>query len=168
MAGQLRNSLLVKNLDLVCALYPYASTADQSPNLAFAQGAVLLVVERSDDGWCRGYCAGVQGWFPASYVQNIPLELLLTQSVDLNQLNSLLRSPKWTVYITAQNQLYYVNNTTKDTSWNVPSLESNTNGTDNQVQRRKVTKEATVSYYSYKIHYLYRVTEIQETKNTCD
>ena len=71
-----RLSSSLKCVDIVQALYPYACT-DQSPGLVFPVGAVLLVVERADDGWCRGYSAGSQGWFPTSYVQPVPLEQLL-------------------------------------------------------------------------------------------
>ena len=42
--------------------------------LPFAESAVLLVVERADDGWCRGFARGKQGWFPASYVKTISNE----------------------------------------------------------------------------------------------
>ena len=63
-------------MDLVRAVFPYACT-DQAKGLAFPERVVLLVVERSDDGWCRGFAAGKQGWFPASYVEILPLEKLL-------------------------------------------------------------------------------------------
>lgn len=63
-------------IDIVRALYPYAC-AGESTGLVFPEGAVLLVVERADDGWCRGYMSGSQGWFPASYVQPITLDQLL-------------------------------------------------------------------------------------------
>ena len=73
-----RLSAAFKSADIVYALYPYAcSSTDQSSELVFPQGAVLLVAERADDGWCRGYSSGVQGWFPASYIQSIPMEQLL-------------------------------------------------------------------------------------------
>ena len=64
-----------KTIDFVRAVYPYACT-DQAKGLAFPESVVLLVVERSEDGWCRGFAAGNQGWFPASYVQSLPLEKL--------------------------------------------------------------------------------------------
>lgn len=61
-----------QKIDLVRAVHPY-SCKDQPQGLAFPQGVVLLVAERSDDGWCRGYAAGNQGWFPASYVQSLSI-----------------------------------------------------------------------------------------------
>ncbi len=53
--------------ELVKALYPY-SGGDQAVPLQFASSAILLVAERTADGWCRGFSAGKEGWFPASYV----------------------------------------------------------------------------------------------------
>lgn len=52
--------------ELVKALYPYTG-GDQAVPLQFASSAVLLVAERTADGWCRGFSAGKEGWFPASY-----------------------------------------------------------------------------------------------------
>ena len=70
-------------MDIVRASYPYACASTgpgggaSKGQLVFPEGAVLLVAERSDDGWCRGYSAGNQGWFPASYVSPITPEQLL-------------------------------------------------------------------------------------------
>ena len=77
-------------MDIVRASYPYACSnsgpgGGSKGQLVFPEGAVLLVAERSDDGWCRGYSAGNQGWFPASYVSPITPEQLLVvrqQSVE--------------------------------------------------------------------------------------
>ncbi len=66
----------LNKIDLVRAVHPYACK-DQTQGLAFPQGVVLLVAERSDDGWCKGYAAGTQGWFPASYVHALSFEKLL-------------------------------------------------------------------------------------------
>lgn len=73
-------SIVNKSVDIVRALYPYTTdphTGAGGGQLSFPEGAVLLVVDRADDGWCRGYMSGCQGWFPASYVQPITLEQLL-------------------------------------------------------------------------------------------
>ena len=48
-----------------------------SQGAGFSREGCIIVVERSDDGWCRGFAAGKQGWFPASYVEILPLEKLL-------------------------------------------------------------------------------------------
>lgn len=114
-------TLVEGKVDLVRAVFPYACT-DQAKGLAFPERVVLLVVERSDDGWCRGFAAGKQGWFPASYVEILPLEKLLKDSIDPNHLAVLLQSHSWTVYATQENKVYFVNNATKETSWIIPSL----------------------------------------------
>lgn len=54
---------------------------DQQMALPFAESAVLLVVERAEDGWCRGYARGQQGWFPASYVKTISNQQIAKVSV---------------------------------------------------------------------------------------
>lgn len=59
-----------QRVEIVRACYTYKGE-DQQMSLPFAESAVLLVVERADDGWCRGFARGKQGWFPASYVKSI-------------------------------------------------------------------------------------------------
>lgn len=55
-------------IEFVRALYPYTG-ADQAVPLPFAESTVLQVVERNQNGWCRGFSAGREGWFPISYVK---------------------------------------------------------------------------------------------------
>ena len=55
-------------IEFVTALYPYTGS-DQPVPLPFAASTVLQVVERSQNGWCRGFSAGKEGWFPISYVK---------------------------------------------------------------------------------------------------
>ena len=43
----------------------------QTVPLPLAESVVVLVAERNQDGWCRGFSAGREGWFPASYVKYI-------------------------------------------------------------------------------------------------
>ena len=62
--------------EFVRALYPYVSE-DQSKSLEFPSSAVLLVIERADDGWCRGYASGKQGWFPGSYTKTLKQDQLV-------------------------------------------------------------------------------------------
>lgn len=59
--------------EIVRASHTYTG-GEQQMSLPFAESAVLLVVERADDGWCRGFARGKQGWFPASYVKTISNE----------------------------------------------------------------------------------------------
>ena len=77
---------LIMKTDLVRAVHPY-SCKDQSQGLAFPQGVVLLVAERSDDGWCKGYAAGNQGWFPATYVQSLPMEKIIKVGIDRHSMD---------------------------------------------------------------------------------
>ena len=55
-------------IEFVRALYPYTGT-DQAVPLPFAESTVLQVVERNQNGWCRGFSTGREGWFPISYVK---------------------------------------------------------------------------------------------------
>lgn len=52
------------------ALYAFSGDSQAVP-LPLAESAVVLVAERTPDGWCRGFSAGKEGWFPASYVKDI-------------------------------------------------------------------------------------------------
>ena len=56
--------------ELVKALYPYNGEGQAVP-LPFAETAILLVAERTKDGWCRGFTSGREGWFPGSYVKTL-------------------------------------------------------------------------------------------------
>lgn len=61
------------SVEIARACYTYTG-GDQQMSLPFAESAVLMVVERAEDGWCRGFARGKQGWFPASYVKTISEE----------------------------------------------------------------------------------------------
>ena len=63
--------------EFVRALYPYVNSDDQSKSLEFPASAILLVIERADDGWCRGYASGKQGWFPGSYTKTLGQDQLV-------------------------------------------------------------------------------------------
>ena len=56
-------------LEFVKALYPYTGADRQAAPLPFAESTVLQVVERNQNGWCRGFSIGKEGWFPISYVK---------------------------------------------------------------------------------------------------
>jgi len=58
------------SIELVTALYPYSGEGQAVP-LPFAETAILLVAERTKDGWCRGFTSGREGWFPGSYVKTL-------------------------------------------------------------------------------------------------
>lgn len=53
------------------ALYSYES--DQANDLVFNGGDHITILETNEDGWWRGECNGREGWFPASYVDPVPM-----------------------------------------------------------------------------------------------
>jgi len=55
------------DFDLVKAVYPYTGEGQAVP-LPFALSTVILVSQRREDGWCRGFACGREGWFPTSYI----------------------------------------------------------------------------------------------------
>lgn len=50
----------------------YDFTAETDGDLAFQQGAVILITERVDAEWCRGRLDGREGLFPAAFVEPCP------------------------------------------------------------------------------------------------
>ena len=56
------------NIEFVKAIYPYTGS-DQPAPLPFVETTLLLVVEKTQGGWCRGFAAGKEGWFPLTYVK---------------------------------------------------------------------------------------------------
>lgn len=52
----------------VVALYGYE--ASKPDDLSLAEGDVVYLMHRHDDGWCEGYVNGRRGFFPQSYVQS--------------------------------------------------------------------------------------------------
>ena len=61
------------------AVYAFSGEGQAVP-LPLADSAVVLVVERNHDGWCRGFSGGKEGWFPASYVKDIEESVLINVS----------------------------------------------------------------------------------------
>ena len=62
-------------LHFVKAIYPYAAQDQGDIGLRLTESTVVHVAERSDDGWCRGYTKGREGWFPFSYTKPIAVEV---------------------------------------------------------------------------------------------
>ncbi len=56
------------DFEFVKAIYTFTGEGPAIP-LPFAECTVVLVAERTDDGWCRGFSCGKEGWFPTSYVK---------------------------------------------------------------------------------------------------
>ena len=64
------------------AVYVFSGEGQTVP-LPLAESVVVLVVERNQGGWCRGFSAGKEGWFPASYVKEIPESTLTKVSLQM-------------------------------------------------------------------------------------
>lgn len=64
----------------VKALYSFSGEGQQVP-LPLAESTVVLLVESTPDGWCRGFSGGKEGWFPATYVKAIEEGTLTKVSV---------------------------------------------------------------------------------------
>ncbi|XP_055940175.1 cytoplasmic protein NCK2-like [Argiope bruennichi] len=50
------------------AIVKYNYEAQQPDEVSLSKGARVLVMEKSNDGWWKGECDGVIGWFPSNYV----------------------------------------------------------------------------------------------------
>lgn len=48
------------------AIYSYDATRDDE--LTFAQGDLITIIHRNDDGWFEGLLDGRRGLFPGNYV----------------------------------------------------------------------------------------------------
>jgi len=62
-------------LQFVKAVYSYTGQDQGELGLPVTESAVIYVAERLEDGWCRGYACGREGWFPASYTKTIVVEV---------------------------------------------------------------------------------------------
>ncbi|EDQ89986.1 uncharacterized protein MONBRDRAFT_16749, partial [Monosiga brevicollis MX1] len=51
------------------AVYAYDATRDDE--LTFAEGDVITIVHRNDDGWFEGVLNGKRGLFPGNYVEEM-------------------------------------------------------------------------------------------------
>lgn len=75
--------LIVGNAEMSAiakAVYAFSGEGQTVP-LPLAESVVVLVAEQNKDGWCRGFSGGREGWFPASYVKDIPQSTLTNVSV---------------------------------------------------------------------------------------
>lgn len=52
----------------VVALYSYE--ASKPDDLTLAEGDIIYLTHRHDDGWCEGVLNGSRGFFPENYVQS--------------------------------------------------------------------------------------------------
>ena len=54
------------------AKYEFGGSTDIE--LQFKKGSVVTVIEKADNGWWKGICEGLVGWFPETYVRHLPKE----------------------------------------------------------------------------------------------
>ncbi len=58
------------DIEFVKAVHAYTGAEQKAVvPLPFVETTILIVAERTQDGWCRGFAAGKEGWFPISYVK---------------------------------------------------------------------------------------------------
>uniref|UniRef100_H2YPF9 Uncharacterized protein n=1 Tax=Ciona savignyi TaxID=51511 RepID=H2YPF9_CIOSA len=74
----------------VMAMYDYS--AQNSDELSFQRGSIIMVHEQSDVDWWKGTTGGATGLFPSNYVQEIPADqcewklwLFLDQPTKINE-----------------------------------------------------------------------------------
>ena len=58
--------------DKYVAKYDFTGSTDIE--LPLKKGETVVVVERSESGWCQGISAGHMGWFPETYIKPAPVE----------------------------------------------------------------------------------------------
>ncbi len=74
------------NVEFVRAIYRFTGGDQAAVPLLFAESTILQVVEKTQEGWCRGFAAGKEGWFPISYVKPLGDGELLKVNLCFNLL----------------------------------------------------------------------------------
>ena len=64
----------IPDSDLFVARYDYKPMSDTE--LELHQGEVLVVLEKADNGWWHGLVGERHGWFPESFAESAPLDVL--------------------------------------------------------------------------------------------
>ncbi|CAG8534743.1 7445_t:CDS:10, partial [Diversispora eburnea] len=125
---------------LVKALYDFNS-ADSS-SLSFKRNDIIQVITQLESGWWDGFCNGQRGWFPSNYVTTIEEdEEIEDQFTD------------WIPQQTPDGKIFYFNQRTFESSWELPSLiedDSTTTTTiDSNKQNwiQKPTEDGNTYYY---------------------
>ncbi|XP_028675413.1 growth arrest-specific protein 7-like isoform X1 [Erpetoichthys calabaricus] len=99
----------------------YAFTGEQhQQGLRFEAGEIIKVVQVLEGGWWEGEKDGLRGWFPASYVQLLEKPVFMNPVAD-DEPGCGPLPEGWQCYMSAQGRRYYVNNFTKETTWERPS-----------------------------------------------
>ncbi|KAF9908666.1 hypothetical protein EC991_009594 [Linnemannia zychae] len=133
---------------VVRALYPFHS--EEPSSLSFEREELIQVLTQLDSGWWYGFCHGEHGWFPSNYVEEVTQdELDLASevgSVDEHRQHADHSDPGdhehdddnqssdgeddddgssngdfWLPQTTPDGQVFYVNTTTGESSWTIPT-----------------------------------------------
>ncbi|KAL0984031.1 hypothetical protein UPYG_G00136130 [Umbra pygmaea] len=100
------------------SLYSFSGEQHQQ-GLTFKVGEIIKIVQALPGGWWEGELDGVRGWFPSSYVQVLEKTASMT-SLPLEDLGDPLPQ-HWKCYMSPQGRRYYVNTSSKETTWERPS-----------------------------------------------
>ncbi|KAF9929050.1 hypothetical protein FBU30_001893 [Linnemannia zychae] len=129
---------------VVRALYPFHS--EEPSSLSFEREELIQVLTQLDSGWWYGFCHGEHGWFPSNYVEEVTQdELDLASEVgseDEHRQHAEHSDPGeddhhysddeddddrssngdfWLPQTTPSGQVFYVNTTTGESSWTIPT-----------------------------------------------
>lgn len=136
-----------RTLELVTILFEYNGACEEN-SLVLAKNQVVKVTAKTEDGWCFGVSEGDWGWFPASYCK-MNVNLVKTSTEELLRVAEILESKEWRVYWIDEEQLFFVNKRTKETTTIPPKLIPNqktefifTSPTNNNANSKESTKKA--------------------------
>ncbi|XP_063078702.1 growth arrest-specific protein 7a isoform X2 [Engraulis encrasicolus] len=104
------------------SLYAFSGKHDQA--LKFEVGEIIEVLQPLDSGWWEGQIAGVRGWFPANYVKVLEKPVVPTAVSAAEEADRQLLPPGWKSYLSPDGREYFVNSTTRETTWKRPSCSS--------------------------------------------
>ncbi|MFH4976600.1 hypothetical protein AB6A40_003309 [Gnathostoma spinigerum] len=69
--GRIKES---SNVGTSYAKAKYAYEPQRDDELRLSKGDLVVVIEKSSDGWWKGQCRGKTGWFPSNYVEDASVE----------------------------------------------------------------------------------------------
>ncbi|XP_048102709.1 growth arrest-specific protein 7a isoform X2 [Alosa alosa] len=101
----------------------YAFSGENDRALKFEVGEMIELLQPLDGGWWEGAIDGVRGWFPANYVK--VLEKPVAPPLSAPEVTDNQTLPQgWRCYLSPDGHRYFVNSTTKETTWKRPSCTS--------------------------------------------
>ena len=72
----------IQNCEATPAIVKYNYVAQQQDEMSLTKGELVMVLEKSSDGWWNGRKENLQGWFPSNYV-----ELQQPNAINKNDMN---------------------------------------------------------------------------------